>query len=142
MNLLNLFRPRPVAPKPPAAPFADRLAAVKAGIEEFNDACLAQEKAREALIKLADELYKPYRLIFAEYKGYGIIVHRQYNFDFCVNIITHNKPPALNKDQLYTTQLNFLRPVHWPEVLDQPDFFKWINDHPLAAQIHAVNDGK
>ena len=142
MKLLNLFGPPLTKPKLYTTPFAGRLDAIKRGIDEYNNACLAHETARGNLIGMAEELYKPYQLIFAEYKGYGIIVRREYNFDFLVNVITYQKSPALDKDQLYTTQLIYLRPVYWDEVLAHESFHKWINKHPLSAQIHEVNNGK
>lgn len=134
MNLLDLFK----ITRRPVPPPKSRLALALEETERLKD--LLKEADKE-LHAAAEEAFPQGKLIYAEYKGYGIIIGTQidwlYNAD--IHTMTYLQPPRIEAAQIHKVKIGNIRIVKWEEVAKHSGYLQWINDHPLSSIIYQAN---
>lgn len=134
MNFLSLFKPT----RRPVTPPKSRLTLACEEVERLKDQLRI---ADVELFAAASEALQQGKLIWVEYKGYGIVIGTRIDITYRIDVhtMTYLRPPIMEPTQIHNVKIGDIRIVHWKEVGEHPGFLQWIIAHPLAETIHKVN---
>jgi hypothetical protein len=134
MSFLDLFKPK----RTPPPPSKSRLAIALEETERLKDLL---KQADIELFAAAAEAFPQGRLVWAEYKGYGIIIGTQVDILYKIDVhtMTYSELPRLSPNQIHNVKIGDIRVVPWSEAVANSNFFAWILAHPLSEVIHKVN---